>query len=212
MQKLDLLIALYIGFLAIAELMGAKTIPIFNIGGYELTTTTAIFVMPLIFTINDIITEVYGPERTRSIIRAGLIVVALFSFYAILFTSLPPSKRFMLSEPAYDRIFSQSARISVASLIAFAVSEFTDVFVFVRIRKSLGRKALWLRNNASNFISQFSDTVIFMSLAFYAPERSPQDNFAFLIGLIIPYWLMKCSMSVLETPLVYIGVKCLKKS
>jgi queuosine precursor transporter len=211
MQKLDLLISLYIGFLAIAELMGAKTFPLFKIGNYELATTTAIFVMPFIFTVNDVITEVYGPEKTRSIIRSGLIVVALFSLAAIFFTSLPPSKRFLVTEPAYDKIFLQSARISIASLIAFAVSEFTDVFIFVKIRKALGHKALWFRNNISNFVSQFCDTAIFMTLAFYATNKPLNDNFLFLSGIILPYWLVKCSMSIIETPLVYIGVKWLKR-
>jgi len=210
-NKLDFTVALYIGLLSVAELMGGKTFPVADIFGYQLNASTAIFVMPFLFTVNDMVTEVYGPERTRSIIRTGLVVVALFSLCAMLFTALPPSKRFAPTEAAYDTIFRQSARISLSSLIAFAVSEMTDVMVFMKIREKLGKKALWLRNNVSNFAGQFFDTVIFMTLAFYAFDKPFSQNWGFLVSIIIPYWLTKCAMSVVETPLVYAGIRWLKK-
>src|SRR4029078_9143658 len=103
-------------------------------------------------------------------------------------------------------IFKQSIRISLASLTAFAFSDFLDVYLFSKIRERLGKKNLWLRNNASNIISQFVDTVVFMVLAFYALNLSATANISFLWSIILPYWLLKCFMSVIETPLVYIGV------
>lgn len=209
-QKFDLLVSVYIACLVIAELMGGKTFPLVKIFGYQLNSSVAIFLFPLLFTINDVITEVYGKERTRSVIRSGLLMIFLVFICAIAFTALPPSARFAANNDAYSTIFSLSARISAASLIAFAIAEFTDVFIFVKVRKALGKKALWFRNNASNFIAQLVDTTIFMTLAFYAFNQDFSSNFAFLISLIIPYWLLKCFMSVVETPLVYLGVKWLK--
>ncbi len=210
LNKLDFLISLYIFCLIVAELMGGKTFPIVNLSSIHLNASVAIFTLPLIFSINDVITEVYGPEKTRSIIRSGLIMISLLFVFSILAVSLPPSIRFQESEVAYDKIFSQSARISLASLIAFAISDFLDVLVFTKIRKKLGKKALWFRNNASNFIAQFIDTSLFMSLAFYSLDRSTGTNIAFLTSLIIPYWFLKSFMSIIETPFVYLGVKWLK--
>lgn len=210
-QKFDLLISIYIFCIVASELMGGKTFPLLYIGFFRLNANVAIFLFPLIYTINDIITEVYGKERTKSIIRSGLLVVALVFLYAILATNLPPSGRFVKTESAYDTVFGLSARIAAASLIAFAFAEFLDVLVFVKIRKMFGKKALWFRNNASNFVSQFVDTSIFMFLAFYTLDKGFGDNFAFLVSLILPYWLLKCFMSIIETPLVYLGVNWLKK-
>lgn len=212
MQKLDLLISIYIACIALSELMGAKTFPLANILGYQLNASVAIFVLPLIFTINDVITEVYGKERTRSVIRSGLLVILLILLFSLFTTSLPPSSRFLSFESSYDKIFGLSARIAAASLTAFAIAEFMDVLIFVKIREQLGKKALWLRNNASNFISQFIDTAIFMFLAFYAFDKAFDANISFLFSLILPYWLLKCSMSIIETPLVYLGVKWLKEN
>lgn len=210
-EKFDLLVSVYIFCIAIAELMGAKTFPLVKIFGYQLNASVAIFVIPLIFTINDVITEVFGKERTRSVIRSGLFVIFLILLFSLLASNLPPSLRFQSSESAYDKIFGLSARIAAASLTAFVLAEFLDVFIFVKIRQRLGKKALWFRNNASNFISQFVDTSVFYFLAFYSFDKSFNENAPFLIGLLIPYWLLKCFMSIIETPFVYLGVNWLRK-
>ena len=210
-QKFDLLVSLYVFCILVAELMGGKTIPLLKLGSIHLSASVAIFVIPLLFTINDVITEVYGPERTRSVIRSGLLMIFLVLLSSLFFTWLPPSSRFAASESAYDTIFGLSARISAASLTAFALAEFLDVAVFVRLKKRMGKRALWFRNNVSNFAAQLIDTVVFMSLAFYAFGTPLGENVTFLVGLIVPYWLVKCALSVVETPLVYLGIRWLKK-
>lgn len=210
-QKMDLLIALYIFCIAVSELMGAKTFPLPQLFGIQLNASVAIFVIPVVFSINDIITEVYGAERARSVVRSGLVIILLILLFSLLAVNLPPSIRFSASESAYDQIFGLSARIAAASLIAFALADFLDVAIFAKIRKKLGRSKLWLRNNASNFIAQFIDTAVFMVLAFYALDKGVASNLAFLWSLILPYWLLKCFMSIIETPLVYAGVAWLKR-
>lgn len=210
MNKLDLLISVYIFCIVASELMGAKTFPLFKLFGYQLNASVAIFVLPLIYSINDVVIEVFGVERARSIVRSGLFVVLLVFLFSILAVSLPASMRFMKSEGAYDQIFSLSIRISAASLTAFILAEFTDLLVFTKMRQKLGKKGLWLRNNVSNFVSEFLDTAVFMFLAFYAFDKPFAGNVVFLSSLILPYWLIKCFMSVIETPLVYLGIPWLK--
>lgn len=207
---MDFLISVYIFCIAVSELMGGKTFHLLTIGSYPLNASVALFVVPIVFSINDVITEVHGPERMRSIIRSGLLVVVLILLYSLLATNLPPSKRFMMSEKSYDAVFGLTARISAASLIAFAVADFTDVLIFVRIRKKLGKKALWFRNNVSNFVSQLIDSTVFIFLAFYAFDKGIGQNIPFLVSLIVPYWLLKSAMSIIETPFVYLGVRWLK--
>jgi len=209
-EKMDLLIAIYIFCIAVSEIMGAKTFPVANIFGFPINQTVSIFTFPLIFIINDIVNEVYGPERVRSIIRSSLIVILFIFLYSILVVAIPPSSRFAPTESAYDKIFGLSARFSLASLIAFISSDFLDVYIFAKMRKALGSKGLWLRVNVSNFLSQFVDTVVFMVLAFWALDMSFSNNLTFILSLLIPYWIIKCIISVIETPLVYWGVNWLK--
>jgi len=208
-EKTDLFISLYIFCILVSELMGAKTFPILT-SPMTLNASVAIFVLPLVYSLNDVFIEVLGIERARSIVRSGLVTVAMVLGFSLLATSLPPSGRFTATEPAYDRIFGLSARIAAASLIAFLVAEFTDLFVFRKIRVRMGAKALWVRSNVSNIVSHLLDTVIFMTLAFWVLNRSFTDNVVYLSSLILPYWLLKCSMSAITTPFVYAGVKWLK--
>lgn len=211
-EKFDLLVSIYIFCIAIAELMGAKTFPLANIFGYQLNASVAILILPLIFTINDVITEVHGKERAKSVVRSGLLVVFGILLFSLIATSLSPSVRFKASEAAYDKIFGLSARIAAASLTAFALAEFLDIYIFTKLRQLFGKKRLWFRNNISNFISQFIDTFVFMSLAFYAFDKPFDNNAAFLTSIILPYWLLKCGMSVIETPFIYLGVRWLQKN
>lgn len=200
-QKLDLLIAAYIAAIVAAELLGAK---IFQAGIFR--ASVAIFVLPLTFSINDVVTEVYGKDRAKNIIRSGLYILIGLAAFTLLSISLPPAGRFMVTNPAYQEVFSKSLRIMIASLVAFFLSERFDVYVFSKIREKLGKRRLWLRNNLSNFLGQLFDTTIFMFLAFYTP-----GSFGFIVSLIWPYWLLKCFMSAAETPLTYLGVSWLKK-
>lgn len=209
-EKMDLLVSIYIFCVAVSELMGTKTFPVFDWGWVHLNATVAVFVIPLIYTINDAITEVYGKERARSIVRSSLVVILLILLYSVLATSLPPSGRFKSTEPAYDAIFGFSIRVSAASLIAFVVSDFLDIYIFVWLRQKLGKSRLWLRNNVSNFASEFIDSATFLTLAFYALDQSFGSNMNFIIGLLIPYWVLRCLLSILETPLVYLGVGWLR--
>lgn len=209
-RKFDLIMALYIFGVMTAEIFGGKTFPLTNFSWMHLNASVAIFVLPFLFTLTDVVVEVHGKERARSMVWSGLIIVALLLLFSLLATHLPPSSRYASSESAYDKIFSTTARISAASLAAFALSELLDVAVFAKLREKMKNKALWLRNNLSNFVSQFVDSTVFIFLAFYAFNHSLSSNLSFLFGLIIPYWLIRCFLSVVETPLVYFGVWWLK--
>jgi uncharacterized integral membrane protein (TIGR00697 family) len=210
-KRFDLLVALYVFGVIVSELMGAKTFPVATIGNTHLNASVAIFVLPLLFTITDVIVEVKGRARARSVVFSGLIMVGLLVLFTALATSLPPTNRFAPTESSYDTIFHASIRMSFASLAAFAVAELLDVAIFSKLRSKMGKSKLWLRNNVSNFISQFFDSLIFLTLAFYAFGQSFGSNAHFIVGLLIPYWLFKCLMSVLETPLVYLGVWWLRR-
>lgn len=209
-NKLDLIIAVYIACIAISELMGGKTFSLLHIGKFTWNASVAIFVIPIIFSINDAIVEVFGVARAKSVYRSSLVTIVMFMLFSFLAIKLPPSTRFQASEGAYELIFGQSIRIAFASLAAFTVADFVDIIIFQIITKRIGKKSLWLRSNLSNFVSEFIDTCVFITLAFYAFDKGFGNNFSFLFSLIIPYWLLKCFMSIIETPFVYLAVRWLK--
>lgn len=210
--KSDLFVALYIFCIVAAELLGSKSFPIVEISGYKLSGAVGMLLFPFIYSINDIFFEVFGRERARNLARISILIVVLLTLFTFLAVSLPSTTRFAPLESSYNAIFTQSIRISIASLVALGVSNIMDVVIFAKLKIRFKDKGLWLRNNLSNFSSLLIDTVVFMYVAFYALDQSFSSNFTFLTGLIIPYWLLKSAVSAFGTPLVYWGVNWLKKS
>lgn len=211
LQKMDVLISVYVFCIVAAELMGSKIIPLFQVGSWQFTASVAIFVLPLLFTINDVVSEVHGRARARSIALCGVFMVFLVACFSALAVSLPSAPRFAAGQEAYTRVFSASLRFSFASLVAFLCAELLDLAVFARMRARFGAGRLWLRTNVSNIFAQGLDTTIFMALAFWNLERGVGENLLFLGGIILPYWLLKCTFSFFETPFVYLGVRWLKR-
>ena len=211
LQKIDLLVSVYMFCIVAAELMGSKIIPLVNIGSWHLTASVAIFLLPLLFTINDVVSEVYGKERARSIALSGVFVVFLVACFSAFSVSLPAASRFMGRQGAYAQVFQASLRISLSSLVAFLCAELLDIAIFARIRARFGATRVWLRTNVSNILAQGLDTTVFMLLAFWSFERGARENLLFLGGIILPYWLLKCLFSLFETPFVYLGIRWLKR-
>ena len=200
-QKVDLLHALYVAAIVAAELMGSK---IFTLQG--INASVAIFVLPITFSINDIIFEVFGKKRALSFVRSGLYILFFLVAFNLLALALPAADRFLDANDAYQLIFSKSLRITVASLLAFWTSERLDVYIFSRLKEKFRHHKFWLRNNLSNVFGLLIDTTVFMFLAFYQP-----GNFGFILSLVWPYWLLKFAFSAFGTPLTSLGVKWLQK-
>lgn len=210
-EKMDFLIALYIFCIVVTELMGGKTMPLPSVFGFHLHASVAIFLVPIVYVINDAIIEVFGFARARSLVRSGIVMVFGVFLFSLIAVSLPSSVIFASTEKAYNTVFGISTRIAAASLTAFILAEFVDLFVFSKLKQKMGKKALWLRNGVANVASEFFDTAVFMTLAFYAIGKPVGFNIAFLASLIIPYWLLKSVMALIETPLLYGVVAWLRK-
>lgn len=210
LTKLEIITGLYIFCLFASETMGFKLIHLFDIGGVPINVSVAIFVLPFIFSINDMVVETHGIKKAKALSQLGFMIIAGIAILSLLFTFLPPAPRFAAMNDAYNAVFSFSLRASIASLTAFLIAQFTDIVVYYRIRKKMGEKALWFRNNVSNAVGLFIDTVVFMTIARYDLSANLGENILFLIGLILPYWVLKCCMSLVITPVTYAGVRWLK--
>lgn len=101
-------------------------------------------------------------------------------------------------------------RIIIASITAFALAQFHDVWAFHFWKARTKGRFLWLRNNLSTIVSQAIDTFVFMMIAFY--QITPKFTFEFVIALAIPFYLFKIAFAILDTPLVYLGVRWLRGS
>ena len=104
-NHMDFLVGLYVFCIFASEVMGVKSFPLFTMFGYQLNASVAIFLMPLIYSINDVVTEVYGKERMKQIMKLGIVVMILIVLVSAFFTRLPVTERFAPTSEAYNTIF-----------------------------------------------------------------------------------------------------------
>ncbi len=199
--KLLTALAVYITSLIAANTLGIKLMP-FLFGTH---LSVAVFSFPIVFLMTDVIGELYGKAVARQFVIAGFISTLLFILYTIASDIVPWSADASWAHTGYDLIFGVSVRISLASLLAFATSEYQDVLAFFFFRKLFGEKHFWLRSNLSNIWSQLLDSVVFTVVAFAGIY-----SWHTMLGIIIPWWIYKVLMGFLYTPLSYVGLKLLR--
>lgn len=200
--RLNILFGLFIGCLIGMNVLGGKII---SVGPFS--SSVAFLIVPLSFLITDIVTEVHGKKKAREWVLAGVITLAVFLGMILLFVAIPPAKRFAQNHE-YTVIFGTSARIVAASITAFLLSEYSDVWTFWLLREWTKKRFLWFRANLSNVLSMAIDTFAFMYLAFYM--LTPKFTALFVLQMIIPYLIFKIVWGFISSPLVYAGASWLK--
>ena len=200
-KKILIALAVYLTSLFAANTLGLKLMP-FLFGSH---LSVGVFSFPIVFLMTDVIGELYGKKVAKQFVLAGFVSTALFIGYSLLSLAMPWSADGEWAREGYNTIFGLSARIAVASLAAFLIAEYQDVFAFFYIRGKIGARFFWLRSLLSNLWSQLLDTVIFMVIAFAGVYSAST-----LISIIVTWWLYKVLMGLLYTPLSYLGIHFLR--
>jgi uncharacterized PurR-regulated membrane protein YhhQ (DUF165 family) len=139
------LIAVHIFVIGISNYLVQFPIALF---GYEFTIAT--FTFPFIILATDLTVRLYKDKVARKIIIGAFIPAFFISLY---FADL---------------------RIAIASVSAYALGQFLDIFVFSRLRKQTNsledlslNKNWYIAPAISTFFAQIIDTYIFYGFAFY---------------------------------------------
>jgi len=195
------LCSIFVGSLVISEILANKIVHLKGI-----YVPAGVIAYAITFPITDTIGEIWGKTYAKQLVLAGfltLIVVFLLIGLAIVL----PAASFWKEEEAFKSVLGMkegAMRITIASLFAYIVSQYHDVWAFHFWRKVTRGKYLWLRNNASTFVSQGIDTFIFIFIAFYGVFP--------IFPLILGQYLVKISIALLDTPVVYTLVHFLKSN
>ncbi|OGG40948.1 hypothetical protein A3A21_03135 [Candidatus Jorgensenbacteria bacterium RIFCSPLOWO2_01_FULL_45_25b] len=200
--KLVIALALYLTSLFAANTLGLKLMP-FVFGTH---LSVAVFSFPIVFLMTDVVGEIYGKGIARMFVLAGLVSTLFFVLYSFLSLGMPWSEDASWVREGYNTVFGISARIAIASLLAFFIAEYQDVFSFFFLKARMGDKFFWLRSMISNIWSQFFDTAIFMSVAFLGVYP-----LKVLVGSAIAWWAYKVLMGALYSPLSYLGLYLLRE-
>ncbi len=191
-----ILTSLFSGSLVLAAVLATKIITVAG-----LTVPAGVLAYALTFICTDVVGEVWGKHRAREVVGAGFLTL-ITAFGLIQLALHWPPAGFWEGQEAFAAILSTTPRIILGSLIAYLVSQFTDVWIFHACRRITAGRHLWLRNNLSTALSQLIDTLIFISIAFLGVMP--------ILPLIVGQWIIKLGIAALDTGVVYLLVWGLK--
>lgn len=148
--------------LIMANLLATKQI---SIGPANFTG--AIFVFPISYIVNDVVSEVWGFRRAKILIWMAF---GLNFFFVILgwLIDLIPGVAWWQETPAgigFHAIFGIAPRIVLASFLAFLVGSFLNAFVISKMKVRNNGEHFTVRAVLSTLLGEFCDSIIFFPVA-----------------------------------------------
>lgn len=185
----------------LANIQVMKTIKFFG-----LVTAMGNIVYGSTFLVTDILCENYGKREARRAVEIGFFSLVTFTILMQVCLAFIPDESDILS-PALEQIFGIMPRITIASLMAYIISQLHDVWAFDFWKRKTEGKHLWLRNNASTMVSQLIDNAVFTWIAFVGFGIFWEQVFPWelIMQIFITSYIMKFIVAILDTPFVYLA-------
>jgi hypothetical protein len=178
--------------------------------GIDWALSSGIIAYPVTFLITDIISEIYGEHRAKTLVYSGFFVSVFTVIIILISINLPIWGKSPVDGDSYNRVFGLAPGIVFGSMIAYLSAQYVDVQLFEFWRKLTNGKHLWLRNNGSTIISQLIDTtmVVVIALIIYpkVSGTSQAISFAAALQIIIGQYLFKACIALIDTPFIYLFV------
>ena len=194
--------AISVFFVSVLLISNVASTKIVDLKWFTFDGGTLLF--PLSYIFGDILTEVYGYKRSRSVIWLGFFMALMMSIIFIIVGKLPSAAGWN-NQTAYDAILGLTPRIVAASLIAYFFGEFSNSYVLAKMKIWTKGKWLWTRTIGSTVVGELIDSALFVLIAFLGILPN-----SLLLTLIVSNYIFKTGVEILFTPITYKVIKFLK--
>ncbi|OXM82849.1 queuosine precursor transporter [Paenibacillus rigui] len=186
----------WVGFATVlANIEVVKTIEVF---GIVMTLGNSIYAS--IYMTTDLLNEKYGAKAAKQAVWFGFFSLIASTVMMQMVLAFVPQEA-DISQEALKTIFGLAPQIALGSICAYLVSQFLDVRVFsVLKRRYPERGQFWLRINGSTGLSQFIDSLVFCSIAFYGVY-----SLDVWWQILLTTYVLKFVISVAGTPVLYMA-------
>lgn len=190
-------------FIMILIVSNIASVKIVEVGSIVFDAGTILF--PVSYIIGDVIAEVYGYRKMRSLLVKGVALLLLTSVTFWIVGMLPSTADWGM-QTQYNDILGVVWRIIFASITAIFVGELMNAYVLAKMKINTKGKNLWGRLIGSSAVGDAFDTVIFSTLAFAG--TMPLGT---LVQLIISVYLIKMAVEIAISPLTMKVIGYIKK-
>ena len=156
------------------------------------------------FLCTDILSEYYGKEKARMNILIGFSAFLFMTLLMVITIGFQPSDADWVQE-SLSNVFTPMTRFFIASMIAYLISQYFDVWIYSRIKKFTSNKFLWLRNNLSTILSSLVDNTVFSILALIILNPNPDTLYNVIMIYIFGTYLLRVLIALFDTPFMYLS-------
>ena len=196
----EMLAGLFVMTLIVSNIASVKVVAI---GPLVFDAGTILF--PLSYIVGDIVTEVYGYRKMRSLLYVGVVslILTMTTFWVV---QILPASPDWPNQVAYESILGVVWRIVLASVTALFLGEIMNAYVMARMKVRSKGKNLWARMISSSVVGSAIDTVVFSTVAFLGTM-----SFGALAQLMATVFLIKITTEVIVSPLTIKIINIVKR-
>lgn len=196
----EMLAGLFVMTLIVSNIASIKVVAI---GPLVFDAGTILF--PLSYIVGDIVTEVYGYRKMRSLLYVGVVslILTMTTFWVV---QILPASPDWPNQVAYESILGVVWRIVLASVTALFLGEIMNAYVMARMKVRSKGKNLWVRMISSSVVGSAIDTVVFSTVAFLGTM-----SFGALAQLMATVFLIKITTEVVVSPLTIKIINIVKR-
>ena len=159
------------------------------------------------FLCTDILSEYYGKEKARKNVLIGFCSFFLMTILMLVTIGIQPAEDEWVSmvQESLAILFTPMTSIFVASMIAYLISQYFDIWFFSYLKTVSSNKLLWLRNNVSTAVSSLIDNTIFSIFAWIILNPNPFPISDVIMTFILGVYLLRIFIAILDTPFIYLA-------
>ena len=202
----DIILGIFIAVLLISNIASsAKIVDLgFSIRNIRMAFDAGTILFPIGYVFGDILTDVYGYQRSRRVIWTGFFALALAALIFWVISILPGEVTWQgyAGDKAYQSILGgmSSGGIVLASLAGFWLGEFSNSFILAKMKILTRGRWLWSRTIGSTLVGEMVDTVMFVVVA----SAFGVFPWSLFLTLTLTNYLFKVAVEVLMTPVTYL--------
>ncbi len=189
------LVAIFVTCLVLGDVIGGKA-----------TTTSlgpvsvGMLPFPVTFLLTDIVNDFYGRRGAQFLTLVGFGMAAFAWLVLQVTTAMPTDPDSYFRGPEYARIFGGGAQLFVASMVAYMVGQFLDIYVFQFWKSLTQSRHLWLRATGSTVMSQLVDTVAINAIFW---RWTAHKDWPWIFAKVMREYGIKLCVAIALTPVIY---------
>ena len=152
----------------------------------------------------DILSEHFGKDKAQKNVLISFVSFLFVTIVMLVTIGFNPSANDW-AQDSLENIFTPMSRFFIASMIAYLVSQYFDIWIYSTIKNLTMNRFLWLRNNLSTILSSLVDNTIFSILAWIILNPNPETFYNVVTIYIFGTYILRIFIALIDTPFMYLS-------